>query len=70
VSRPVPRTSTFPIYDRILGGRLELLLRRWREDGLSFYAIADRLADDYDIHVSHKTVGRWIADIDDTQPAA
>jgi hypothetical protein len=58
------RTPTFPLYDRMLGGRLALLLLRWREDGLSHRAIAGRLAADYDVHVSWKTVGRWLADLE------
>jgi hypothetical protein len=62
----MPGQPTFPIYDRMLGGRLALLLRRWRDDDdLSLYAIADRLAADHDIHVSWKTVGRWLDDLED-----
>lgn len=61
----MPGAPTFPIYDRMLNGRLALLLRRWRDtEGLSLYAIADRLAADYDIHVTYKTVGRWLADLE------
>lgn len=58
------RTATFPLYDRMLGGRLAVLLQRWRDEGLSHASIADRLAQDYDIHVTGKTVGRWVADIE------
>jgi hypothetical protein len=58
------RTPTFPIYDRILGGRLAVLLLRWRGEGLSHRSIAGRLADEHDIHVTYKTVGRWLDEIE------
>ena len=64
------RVTTFPIYDRILGGRLEKLLRRYRAQGLSYEAIARRLYVDHDVEVTGKTVNRWMTQFDDREPAA
>jgi intein-encoded DNA endonuclease-like protein len=60
----MPASNTFPIYDRVLGGRLEALLRRWRAEGLSYEAIAHRLADDHGVTVTGQTVRRWLVDLD------
>jgi hypothetical protein len=51
---------TFPLYDAVLNGRLEEILRRYQEDGLSSYAAHRRLADDHGITPSHRTVARWM----------
>lgn len=66
----MPRTSTFPIYDRMLGGRLALLLRRYRDQGLSYESIARALHVDHAITVTGKTVNRWFSDLDSDQGAA
>lgn len=58
------RAPTFPIYDRVVGGRLAFLLRRYRDQGLSYEAIARALFVDHDITVTGTTVGRWLKDLD------
>lgn len=60
----MPAANTFPIYDRMLNGRLAVLLRRYRTEGLSYEMVARRLADDHDVHVTGQTVRRWLADLD------
>jgi hypothetical protein len=60
----MPPTATFPAYDRIVGGRLAVLLHRYRDEGLSHEAIALRLEADYAINVSGRTVGRWLIDLE------
>lgn len=58
--RRMARRSTFPIYDRVLDGRLEGLLRAWRTDGLSYVEIAWKLRSEHGIEVAPETVRRWI----------
>ena len=54
------RTRGFRDKDRIVGGKLETLLRSWRTvEGLSFESIARRLDRDYDVDVSGETVRTW-----------
>lgn len=55
------RTGTFPLYDRIMEGKLSALLTEWRAEGASYQEVAHRLRD-HDINVSHETVRRWILD--------
>lgn len=57
----VPRTSTFPLFDQIVGGDLDKIIDGYRNDGLGSRAIAKKLHDDHDIDVSYRTVARWIA---------
>jgi hypothetical protein len=59
----VPRTPTFPLFDQILNGRLESILRRYRAEGLGSPTITLRLAADHGVTVSERTVARWIEDI-------
>ena len=63
----VAATKTYPLVDRILGGQLAELLSGWRNEGLSYGAIALRLHDDYQVDVTAETVRRWILDL---EPAA
>lgn len=55
-------TPTFPLYDQISGGRLGQLLDAYRNDGLGSRAISTKLGEDHNIHVSYRTVARWMAD--------
>lgn len=52
-------TSTFDLYDRILGGTLRQLLTDWRTEGLSLEDISYKLRD-LDVQAKAATVGRWI----------
>lgn len=52
----------FPLADRALGGTLERRLRKLRESGLAYKAIADDLAED-GIDVSGETVRKWCHDL-------
>lgn len=52
-----------PLVDRILDGRTAELLRSWREEGLSFDAIARRLEARHAITVTGETVRTWCADL-------
>jgi hypothetical protein len=56
----VPRPSTFPLYDRLMGGGLADLLTEWKAAGASYEAIAERLRNEYDIQVTTSTVFRWM----------
>lgn len=57
------RSELFPLADRAVGGRLAVLLNRYRETEPSLRAIAQRLADDHGIDVSHETVRRWLVEV-------
>jgi transposase-like protein len=54
---------TRDLVDLALGGTLDIQLRQWREWGLSFEAIAERLRED-GIAVSRETVRRWIRELE------
>lgn len=54
----MPRTSTFPLYDRAAGGRLKSRLRAMRKKGKTFEQIAEVLHQE-GIDVSATTVHRW-----------
>lgn len=56
------KQSTFPLYDRILEGELESILRDLRDDGASYETIAVKLHD-HDVRVAHTTVRRWCQDL-------
>lgn len=53
-------TSTFPLYDRLLNGRLAEFLKRWRSEGRSPVEMRDILRDEHQIKVSDATVRRWL----------
>lgn len=57
------RTSTYPLYDRILNGRLGELLMGWRDEGASPNEMAYRLRD-RGVTVSPDTVRRWLKTLD------
>lgn len=56
-----PTSSAWRNADTIVDGRLASLLAALDAEGLSMRAIADRLALDYSVHVSHTTVSTWLA---------
>jgi hypothetical protein len=56
------RTSTFPLYDKVVGGDLESRLRAWRAAGKSYMGIAVELRD-LGIEVDPSTVGRWCTEL-------
>ena len=65
------RTSTLDLYDRLLDGQVRVLLRQWRDAGLSLDEMAYRLRD-LDVTASRSTVGRWLKVLDGevAEPAA
>ncbi len=63
------RTSTYPLYDRLLNGELGSMLLGWRREGHSFEEIAFRLRA-YDVEVSAETVRQWVKVVPKTEPAA
>jgi len=52
-------TPIRPLVDRILEGKLTDRLTQWRDEGLSYDAIARRLDADHDIGVTAETVRKW-----------
>lgn len=54
------RTGTYPVYDRLLDGRLGDTLLGWKAEGTSVEDMAFRLRLDHDIKVSVSTVHRWL----------
>lgn len=63
------RTSTLDLYDRLLAGQMRVLLRQWRDEGLSLDEMAYRLRD-LDVTASRSTVGRWLKVLDAEVAAA
>lgn len=61
---PRGRQPLFPLFDRILGGKLAEQLAAWRAEDLSFDAIARRLGAEHDIEVTGETVRRWCIDLE------
>lgn len=57
---------TFPLYDRILGGRLTQLLLEWQAEGESTTEMTWKLRE-LDVHVHPMTVKRWLDKIDAKQ---
>lgn len=64
------RSSTYPLVDRILDGRLAEHLTAWKAEGLSLVDITFRLRSDHDIRVSVATVQRWLANLEETEAAS
>lgn len=62
--------STFPLYDALLHGQLEALLRQWRGEGRSFRDVAELLNERLpgEMAVVHTTVYRWCQDREITKP--
>ncbi len=63
-------TPTFPLYDQILNGRLEEILRRYRESGVSLRGATQLLSADHGIDVSRGTVATWCDDLGIEKKAA
>lgn len=57
------RSSTYPLVDRILDGRLAEILTAWNDEDLSLLEMTFRLRTEHDIRVSVATVQRWVADL-------
>lgn len=53
-------TPTFPLYDQVVNGRLEVIIQRYRSEGMGSRRIAKRLAEDHGINPSDRTVARWL----------
>lgn len=56
-------TKVFDLSDRATGGRLALLLRKWRSEGLSHEQIARKLDLEHGITVSGRTVANWLRNL-------
>lgn len=56
---PMSGSSTFPLHDRVLDGRLRPLLKKWRKAGISYQEIAFKLRTEHQIEVNPTTVMRW-----------
>lgn len=56
----MPRTSTFPLYDRLAGGGLLEQLQEWRSEGDSYETLAYKLRAEHGIVVTASTVFRWM----------
>lgn len=54
------RTSTYPLVDRALGGRLDTLLSQWQADKVPLSEMSFKLRTEHGIKVSASTLGRWI----------
>jgi IS30 family transposase len=54
------KTSTYPAWDRAVGGQLEAILRGYNAAGLSAEEITYRLRDDHDVRISRSTTYRWL----------
>ena len=54
----MPTRPTFPLYDKILNGKLEGQLRAWRATGTSYDEISI-LLDRLGVKASRTTVKRW-----------
>ncbi len=56
------RTSTYPLVDQILGGNLAKTLTDWREEGLTYRQMSDRLKAEHGVDISIETVRRWMSE--------
>lgn len=61
----MPSPATYPLFDALLNGRLDQILRRYKADGLGARRIADRLKEEHGITPSYRTVGRWLEKMDE-----
>lgn len=54
-------TPSFSLYDALLHGQLESLLKRWRSEGVTIREIAERITERLPEgeSVSHASVNRW-----------
>lgn len=53
------QTSRLPLVERLVGGDLAGLLRRWRTEGLTLDQMAVKMQTDHDIPVTRETLRRW-----------
>lgn len=59
------RTALYKLADRVLGGRLEHMLRTWARAGVSRRSAAKLLTDALGgIEISPETLRRWMADVE------
>jgi hypothetical protein len=59
------RTALYKLADRVLGGRLEHMLRTWARAGVSRRAAAKLLTDALGgIEISPETVRRWMTEVE------
>lgn len=56
------RTSSFPLYDRLIPGGLRPLLASLAAEGLSMEDITYKLRSEHEVTVSKATVRRWLDD--------
>lgn len=63
-------STTHPLVDRILDGRLDELLLTWRAENQSLQDITFRLRSEHDVKVSVATVHRWVSDLESEDGAA
>ena len=61
MKRNMGRTASFPLHDRLMGGKLGPLIRAWRNEDpkVSYEVIAQRLRIEHGVSVSTATVRRW-----------
>lgn len=57
------QSPLFLLADRVLNGRLEGQLRRWRRAGVPARAMAELLSDELELLVSAQTIRRWLRDL-------
>ena len=57
------RTSTYPLHDRALDGKLTPLLSELRKSGMSYEDITYKLRSEHDMSVTRSTVRRWCIDL-------
>lgn len=61
--------SPFPLYDRLLGGKLTEYLLQWQAEGVSSTEMAWKLRD-LDVKVHPVTVQRWLNKIESDRVAS
>lgn len=54
------RTSTYPLVDRLLDGKLGEILLAWEREGDKPESIAYRLRSEHDVVISSSTARRWL----------
>lgn len=52
--------STFPLVDRVTGGVLAERLAEWQAAGISPERMSALLYAEFDVHVSYRTIYRWL----------
>ena len=59
------RTSTYPLVDRLLDGKLAETLSAWEAQGDGIEEITYRLRSEHDVVLSTSTVRRWLEKVRD-----